>query len=168
MSNEGVRLVSPDGEIIGELGAGDKIVKAKSIEYLKDTQVWAMEHFYKGNTDENRKQMKNLNVYEKAFIYSIVTYVGYEDCCIKYDNGKCLDFDDLVELSGMSRGKCSSTIMSLISKDIVYKGRCSKGIQYFVNPWMFCKGNRINKVLKTMFRNYRVKVMNDQRWGDMD
>lgn len=162
-----LKLVDNQGEIVGQLNDGDKIFRAKSIEYLKETQEWAMGHFYKGHIDENRKQLKNLSVYERSFIYSIVTFVGYEDCCIKYDNGNCLDFDDLVEISGMSRGKCSSTITSLIAKDILYKGKNSKGIQYFVNPWLFSKGNRIQNTLKTMFKNYRIKVLDNKKWSEV-
>lgn len=154
------------GEVIGEINPGDRIVRSKSIEYLKDTQDWKIKHFYKGNIEENRKQMDNLETYERAFIFSVANYIGY-DCCIKYDNGKCLDFDDLVKLSRISKGKCSETINSLIAKSIVYKEKSSKGIQYFVNPWMFCKGNRISKELKTMFANYRIKVKDDMRWGDI-
>lgn len=160
-------LVTDDGEIIGQYNQGDKIVRKASIEYLKDTEVWRIEHFYKGNIDEIRSQLESLTVYEKAFLLSIATYIGYEDCCIKYDNGCCMGFDDLVKLCRMSREKTMTTLNSLIKADILYKGRNSKGLQYFVNPWLFCKGNRIDKVLKTMFKNYRIKVMNGMKWGEL-
>lgn len=126
-----------------------------------------MEHFYKGNIDEIRKTMQNLNVYEKAFLYSIVPYIGYEDCCLKYDNGNELKFEALVDISGISRSKLAEVISSLVEKDIVYKGKNSNTIQYFVNPWLFCKGNRINKVLKTMFKNYEIQTKDGIRWKDL-
>lgn len=126
-----------------------------------------MEHFYKGNIDEIRKTMQNLNVYEKAFLYSIVPYIGYEDCCLKYDNGNELKFEVLVDISGISRSKLAEVISSLVEKDIVYKGKNSNTIQYFVNPWLFCKGNRINKVLKTMFKNYEIQTKEGIKWKDL-
>jgi len=160
-------IVSADGEIIGSISEGDRIIRKISIEHLNNTEVWKMEHFYKGNIYEIRKQLESLSTFEKAFLFSVATYVGYEDCCIKYDNGKCMGFDDLIVITKMSREKALSTINSLVKSDILYKGRNSKGLQYFVNPWLFCKGTRIDKVIKTMFKNYRIKVMNCQKWGDL-
>ena len=161
------KVISNDGEIVTEIKEGDKILRKASVDYLQDTQTWAIEHFYKGNIDEVRKQLEALSTYEKAFLFTIATYVGYTDCCIKYDNGNCLGFDDLVKLCRMSREKTLSTINELRKKDILYKGNNSKGLQYFVNPWLFCRGNRINNVLKTMFKNYRIKVMGNKRWSDI-
>ena len=57
-------------------------------------------------------------------------------------------------------------INGLIEKDILYKGRNSRNVQYFANPWLFCKGNRINKVLKTMFKNYEIRTMDKTKWKD--
>lgn len=112
--------------------------------------------------------MEKLNVYEKAFLFSITPYIGYEDCCLKYpSNGVELRFDKLVDISGMSRSKVSDVISSLVEKDILYKGKNSNTIQYFVNPWLFCKGNRINKVLKTMFKNYQIQVKDGTMWKDL-
>ena len=134
----------------------------------KKYQEWnIMEHFYKGNIDEIRKTMQNLNVYEKAFLYSIVPYISYEDCCLKYDNGNELKFETLFDISGISKGKLSAVINSLVEKDIVYKGKNSNTTQYFVNPWLFCKGSRINKVLKTMFKNYEIQTKDGVKWKDL-
>jgi hypothetical protein len=166
MSNIG-RIVDDDGQVIGAIQEGDRIVRKATVEHLKDTEVWSIEHFYKGNMDEVRKQLESLSVYEKAFLFCIVSYVGYEDCCIKYDNGNCIGFDDLVKLSRMGRTKTLNTINELIKKDIIYKGKNSKGLQYFINPWLFCRGKRIDVVLKTMFKNYRIKVRNGVKWSEL-
>lgn len=154
---------------------GDRIVRKASLEAYeriqerkKQCQEWKIEHFYRGNIEEICKVMKDLDVYEKAFLFSIAPYVGYEDCCLKYpSNGIELKFETLVDISGISRGKLSSVINSLVEKDIIYKGKNSNTIQYFVNPWLFCKGNRINKVLKTMFKNYQIQVFDGTKWKDL-
>lgn len=155
------------GEITAELRNGDRILRAETIEYLRTTEEWRIEHFYKGNLDEIRKWMKELTPNEKAVLFTISPYVGYEDCCLKHDNGRMLAFDDIVELSCLSRGAVSQVLNSLIDKDIIYKGKNAREKQYFVNPWLFCKGNRINKVLQTMFRNYRIRVCNGMKWKDI-
>jgi len=166
MSNIG-RIIDDDGQVIGSIKEGDRILRKASVEHLKDTEIWSIEHFYKGNMDEVRKQLESLSVYEKAFLFCIVSYVGYEDCCIKFDNGNCIGFDDLVKLCRMGRTKTLNTINELIKKDIIYKGKNSKGLQYFINPWLFCRGKRIDVVLKTMFKNYRIKVRNGMKWSDL-
>jgi hypothetical protein len=160
-------IVSLDGEIVGSLNEGDKILRNRSIKHLETTDEWKMESFYKGHVGEIRRVLSDLDTSERAFLFSIAAYVGYEDCCIKHDNGNELSFDDLVVISGLSRSKASETINALLDKDIIYKGKNSKARQYFVNPWIFCKGNRINKVLRTMFRNYRIRVLGNKKWGDV-
>lgn len=160
-------IVNDDGEITGYFEEGDRLLKGKSIEYLQVTDTWKMENFFKGNVGELRKQLQALSMTEKAFLFCMATYVGYDDCCLKYDNGNELSFDDMVTISAMSRSTVSQVITSLISKDIIYKGNNSQTRQYFVNPWLFCKGNRINKVLKTMFKNYKVKILGGIKWKDV-
>ena len=155
------------GEKIAELHPGDKIVRGKTVEFLNSTQEWKIEHFYKGNLEEIKRWMKDLSPNEKAILFTISPYVGYEDCCLKHQNGNMVTFEHIVELSCLGRGTASEVINSLITKDILYKGKNGKERQYFVNPWLFCKGNRVNRVLKTMFRNYRIRVVNRQ-WKDLN
>lgn len=152
---------------ISELNVGDRVLRKQSIDYLNTYQEWRIEHFYKGNIDELRKQLLALSINERAFLMSIATYVGYTDCCLKYDNGNTLDTDDLMSLCGMQKSLLYATLDSLRKKDIIYKGKNSNGVQYFVNPWLFVKGNKINRVLKTMFCNYKIKIMGGQKWGEL-
>lgn len=161
-----------------EIKEGDRLQNGALLEAYKNKkareaeanrvggkQEWNLEHFFKGHIPEIRELLKSLSVYDRSFLFSIATYVGYEDCCIKYDNGRIIDFEGLVDISGMSRGKLSQVLSGLIKADIMYKGNNSKGMQYFVNPWIYCKGVRINAVLKTMFKNYHIRVLNGQQWG---
>lgn len=174
------KVINNSGEIVRDLRENDRFISGNSTKALQtkkmreieakktgDKQEWNLEHFFKGHIPEIRELMKSLSVYERAFLFSIATYVGYEDCCLKYDNGRTLDFEDLVVISGMSRGKLSQVLNLLIKADIIYKGANSKGMQYFVNPWIYCKGIRINAVLKTMFKNYHVRVLDGKQWGSI-
>src|SRR5690554_4873492 len=90
-------IIHPEtGELIGELAAGDRVVRKASVAYLENTQVWRMENFYKGHSGELNKWMQELSVSEKAFLFSVVPYIGYEDCCLKHSNGRPLGTEDLV------------------------------------------------------------------------
>lgn len=155
------------GEVVNTLYEGDRTVRKKSVEYLESTQEWKIEHYFKGHIGEIEKWMNDLNMAEKAFLFSIVPFISYTDCHLQYINGQDIGTEDLVKISGMARGTVYETINSLIKKDILYKGRNSKGRQYFINPWLFCKGNRINIVLQTMFKNYRIRVLGGKRWKDV-
>ena len=162
------KIYDESNNFIGELNEGDKILRKSSIEFLGDYEIWIVNRFYKGNIDEIEKLLKELTIGEKALLFSIVPFIGYNDCCIKYKNGSCMNLEDIVKKTYISKATVIKAVNSLIKKDILYKGKNSKNIQLFINPWLFCKGNRINKVLKTMFKNYRIKVMNDIKWEDYD
>lgn len=160
-------IIDPEtGELVGELHDGDRVVRKASVEYLRNSQVWRMENFYKGHTGELGRWMRELSANEKVLLFSVVPYIGYEDCCLKHSNGVPLGTEDLVKISGMARSTMYETLSGLIKKDIIYRGKNANERQFFINPWLFAKGNRINRVLKTMFRNYRVRVLGGVKWSD--
>ena len=164
---KGIIIDPVTGERKGVLCAGDRVVRDATVEYLNNTQEWKLDNFFKGHAGEINKWQKELSVNEKALLFSIVSYVSYEDCHLRYSNGNDIGTEDLVKISSMARRTVYETLDSLIKKDIIYRGKNSKSRQYFVNPWLFCKGNRINKVLKTMFKNYRIRVMGGIKWKDI-
>jgi hypothetical protein len=155
--------------IVKELDPGDqvRIYRHKSRKYLENTQAWQPKHFFKGCTDELRKVMPDLLPYEKVLLFSVIPYIGYQDCCLKHDNGNTLSFDDIFKLSGISQGQCSKNLKSLIDKNIIYKEKDGSKLQYFINPWLFSKGNRIKKALNTMFKDYQIRSLESQKWGDI-
>jgi len=158
---------SETGEVMTEIGPGDRILRKKSVEYLESVREWKIDHFYKGNLREISKWMKELTPNEKAILFTVSPYVGFTDCCLKHENGEMLTFDFIVTMSGLSRGTVSHTINTLIQKDILYRGRNSRERQYFMNPWFFSKGQTINKILQTMFRNYKIKVCGNIKWSNL-
>jgi|GEM_PF-1302784 len=170
------------GEITSELYPGDRIVRKTSVEsYKKNIKknekndnneeiefiYWNTKSFYKVNVAELRLWLDDLSQAEKAFLFSIAPYISFDDCHLQYGNGVDIGTEDLIKITQMSRGLVYKTISSLIEKDILYKGKNSKNRQYFVNPWLFCKGNRINKVLKTMFKNYKIRSKGNIEWKDL-
>jgi DNA-binding MarR family transcriptional regulator len=168
-------LVDGDtGQITTDLYEGDRIVRDGSIKHLRQTKgkaqallEWNLEHFLKAHIPELKLWIKDLSQAEKAFLFSIQPYISYEDCHLQHGNGVDIGTEDLMKITGMSRPAVYKVIDSLVDKDILYRGRNSKNRQYFVNPWLFCKGNRINKVLRTMFKNYKIRVLGNVRWKDV-
>jgi DNA-binding MarR family transcriptional regulator len=149
------------------MSPGDRVIRGKTIDYLNGSSEWKIEHFFKGNIKEIQLWMDDLTANEKAVLFTISPYVGYDDCCLKKLNGDMLRFDDIVRMSGLSRSTVSEVLNSLQKKDILCKNTNSRERQYFVNPWLFCRGSRVNKVLQTMFRNYGVRVYGGTKWKNL-
>lgn len=165
------------GEIVDDMYPGDKIVRAESRRSYKkytkskdstpEFEKWDLDNFYRANISELSLLMEDLSQAEKAFLFSISPYVSFEDSHLSYGNGIDIGTEELVKITGMSRATTYRTIDDLISKDVLYKGKNSRSRQYFVNPWLFSKGNRINKVLKTMFKNYEIRMLGNRKWKDL-
>ena len=173
MINEDSYLVAKDsGEVIGEVNAGSKIISKNSLNYLKDQREMEklptqINNFFKGNVDEIRLILEELDVFEKAMLFTMASYVGYDDCCLKYNNGKDVTSQQLIRMSKMSKNKGYEVMDKLRAKDIIYVGKNSRNYQYFANPWIFNKGTTMNKVLRRMFMNYRIRSLDNIQWKDL-
>ena len=155
------------GEVVNRLVEGDRILKAKSIEKLKNQDKWVTGSFSKINNEEMKLLTQLLTASECSVILKLIPYVSYNSCVIQHQNGKDINFDGIVKLCGMSYVTTMETVNSLVSKDILYKGRNSKGNQYFMNPWIAYRGNTINKVLFDMFKNYKVLSRGGKAWKEI-
>lgn len=171
-------ISSDTGEQMNDIFPGDQIVRRESSEsykkYVKSKsekeksyQRWDLDNFYRANISELTLLLEELSQSEKAFLFSISPYISFEDCHLMYHNNVDIGTEELVKITRMSRTTVYKIIDSLISKDILYKGMNSKTRQYFVNPWIFSKGSRINKVLKTMFGNYEIRILGNKKWKDL-
>lgn len=166
-------LVSDAGIVEREIYQGDivKITTARQAAYLNGTVLWKQRDFIKGNVEELLLVLPELSIYEKAFLGSVQPYIGYQDCMLKMTTEageRDVLFRDLLEIVNIGKTKLTEVIRSLREKDILYVGKNSRNNQYFVNPWLFNKGARINKVLAAMFQNYRIRSMGGVRWKDLN
>lgn len=163
------------------MNEGDMHVKSKSIksykgmkEAIDDKEIEGSdkymslryEDFAITNTKELKLLIPELGKSEKVLLLSILPYVGYEDCLLKHSNGRDLNIENISKISGLSLSTTEDTVNSLRIKDILYKGKNSRNVQYFVNPWVCSRGNRFNKVLKSMFRNYKIRSL-DKKWKEI-
>ncbi len=94
--------------------------------------------------------MPELDVYEKAFIFSLIPYIRYDNA-IKTLNGHELNVDKMVEISGISKRKVQSILQGLMNKGIMNKENKGKKNIYYINPSLFNKGNRIDSKIQKMF-----------------
>lgn len=140
--------------MIGNIGESDKYMS------------WDLKHYSKTNTDELKLLLPELSKNEKIVIFSILPYVGYDDCLLRHTNGKELNIESISKISGLSVSTVEDVVVGLRHKDIIYKGKNSRNVQYFINPWICSRGNRINKVLKTMFKNYKIRTL-EARWKEL-
>lgn len=140
-----------------------KFIESKKEEESDKYMSWDLKHYSKTNTDELKLLLPELNKNEKIVIFSILPYVGYDDCLLRHTNGKELNIESISKISGLSVSTVEDVVVSLRYKDILYKGKNSRNVQYFINPWICSRGNRINKVLKTMFKNYKIRTLG-VRW----
>lgn len=163
------------------LNDGDRIVRKKSIEHFKrkkeekEDKLFddggyinvVSDTFTKVGIRELKYILKELNVFEKAFILGCMPYVGYEDCRIKKNNGMPLSVDDFVWMCGMSKSKTYDVISSLIDKHVLYKRKEKNKISYYINPWIVFRGIKLNSNLKNMFGDYEIRCKNMTKWKDL-
>ena len=164
-------LIDEDtGAILGTMKTGDRIVRKESIDYLKK-KAWANDirnrHYVKVYEEEGKLIAEELSAYEKAVLFQLQYYVSYESGLIRHANGREIGFTDIVEMTGLSRSTVADAIEGLVKRDILYKGKNSKKTQYFMNPWIACKGVIENPTLRDMFGNYRIRSKGNVRWKDL-
>lgn len=154
------------GEVIDKIYPGDKIVREQQSHEDDGTMSWKVD-FIKSNSRELRLLTKELSHMQKSLLFSILPYVRYESCMITHFNGKDINLSGLSEVSGISNKSIKKITGELIAMDILYKGKNSRNNQYFINPWLIYKGTRINKTLKSMFKNYKIRSRGSVKWKDL-
>lgn len=131
-----------------------------------DKDKWVISDFCKVSVQEQRLWNKELTLNEKAFLFSIQPYLSFDnDLCD--DKGVQLNKEDLIYLCGLSRQTVYKVITSLTDKFILYQGKNGRGRQYIINPWIMCKGVYVKSDYKALFRDYRIRMLDGKRWGDL-
>lgn len=156
------------GEIKDSIKIGDaiKITRKEQDEYMKNTIEIPFKSFIKLNTDEMPLLAKDLNKYDFTFLIAISKYAGYNDNCIKNRRGKPMTIDEIAYVFDMPRSSVYKSIKRLMEENILCKAKTSE-FQLYICPYILCKGNRTNKVLQTMFRNYRIRSIGGVKWGKL-
>ena len=144
-----------------------KAIERRKVNDSSKYMSWDLKHYSKVNTDELRLLLLELNKNERIVLFSLLPYVGYDDCLLKHMNGKELNIEGISKISGLSVSTVEKVVESLRYKDILYKGKNSRNVQYFINPWICSRGSKLSKVLKRMFQNYEVQSFGGIKWKDL-
>lgn len=137
-----------------DLYEGDAVVRAGSRKYLKRTMdVTGESPFVKMYTKPMAKLARSLSGPEMNMVYYLLPYINYESGALKHPNGKLLNRQFIAMEMGQSERTVDRLLQALKSKKVISHNYVGKDVQYFVNPWLFMKGQRINKTLYEMFQN---------------
>ena len=89
---------------------------------------------------------------EMLFVMYLSRFIEYESGKLSYSNGKSVNKYVLGKHLSKSIRSIEMLLKSLEEKQVIHK--CKQGsIKYFVNPFLFMKGRKINKTLCEMFCN---------------
>lgn len=144
------KIVNSDGEIVGKIFDGDRIIRKSSIEYLKNTEKSMIDNFIK-ISNESIDVLLELNLSEIKIFLIACKYIRYESGLIAFKNGNPLSYKDFATLLNVHEVTASKKIESLIKKNILCRERNGNKVYYYGNPNIFCKGKRINKELYKKF-----------------
>ena len=156
------KVVNDDGEIIGYIQEGDRVIRTESIDAIKGTVAWNPEESFGKFYPEAMKKLSKFNctASESRLLFLALGYVSYKSGLLMHDNGRSITARWLADELNMDIKHVYKTINNLIAKGILYKGSGDKGKidEYFVNPFYFFKGNRINQTLIAMFSDPKDRV----------
>ena len=164
------------GEVIDQMKIGDQILRGSSLKsyqtYTKQHSEsgiyhkWDLDNFFRVNVSELVLLLPDLNQAEKSLLLSLSPYIGYETGALIHKNGVTVDKNTIVNLAGMSRNTVNKALDGLIDKKIIHNNEDGTGRDFYMNPWIFSKGPRINKELREMFADYPVRILGNIKWKD--
>ncbi|MBQ7030817.1 MAG: replication/maintenance protein RepL [Bacilli bacterium] len=131
-----------DGERYAVLDVGDMILRRNSLRsYKEKTANIKIDYPYiKLNTSIAFEYFKK---------YSLLSYlcchVGYMDNVCRYDNGKIITFNSLVNKLKISKTTLSRQIKEMVKDDLIHKIKIENKNAYMVNPCLCMYGQSILK-----------------------
>lgn len=151
-----LKLVDCNGEIVGSIEQGDRIVRKASVEFLCDTMEWGKGRpFIKVFIDYFPKVAESLSGGAVGLMSVIATYIAYRSnlLCNRSSNNP-LSNKDIEDITGLSKVSVAKYMDELVDAKVLFRGKTGKSYQYYANPYVYCKGTKINKTLEAMFKNY--------------
>ena len=152
---EGCWLVEQGtGEITGEIGPGDRIVRAKSLKLLSETTPAPDAQFVKLFRDVVSKVVSecSLTAAEFSVFLFLSSNLRYQSNVAKYKNGQLITKGKVEEELGLSRMTVHRATSGLIKHGLVAEAKTEEGKVFVVNPFVCCVGDKINKTTYDLFR----------------
>ena len=152
-------LINENGETVGFVYHGDRIVKGKSPNEDAKEFIEFKRYIHHNKFCINSIQQltnENLSGAEYKVFWFLSEHVRYDNNKVTFDNGEALTVDNISvpSLSNNVLGKSAiyNALRKLIKKEIVFKvNGTDNNIEYFLNPYVIMKGNYVSKQSKSMF-----------------
>lgn len=95
---------------------------------------------------------EKLNSTDYQIIFTCLSYLEYSSGAVKNHLGKFIGITELSKKIHISRQAANDEVNMLVKKKILHKGKVGNTVQLFVNPYIFMRGQVINKTLYAMFK----------------
>lgn len=149
-------ITTSDGEVIDQINEGDRIVRKASTEYLFNTiEINMNQDFVKVYTARLLDVANELNGSESALMMILIGFIQYNTGILTHKNGRPVTRECISRLIEKELVTVDRLIDGLNKKQIIGKHRTGKTVCFTVNPFIFMKGNRVNKTLAKFFENSR-------------
>ena len=89
-------------------------------------------------------------------LITMLRFLDYESGALVDNKKKSLSIDFIHNLTGISRSYFFVDVKRLLEKRMICKAKFVnefEDLTYFVNPYIFAKGKKVNKTLYQMFKN---------------
>jgi len=140
--------------VLGEIYPGDRIVRASSVEALKD-----LESAPKGETFTKiyhkvlpkLAQCKLSSTEWTAFLY-LGANLRYISNVAKYSNGRLITRESLRKDLNFPEITVKRAVLRLISEGLIIEARTMEGKVFIVNPFVLSVGDKVSKTVYDLFR----------------
>jgi len=149
-------LVDENGVIVNEIYVGDRILRKSSIDANKDSlEINNGISFVKLYTNNLATIIEEIGPIEASVMLMLVPYIQYGSGLLVAPNGVPLTKNMLANILNKDLRNVGRNLEGLIRAELIGKHRTGKTVNYTVNPYVFCLGSKVHKVLHRLFENSR-------------
>lgn len=141
-------------KVLGEIYPGDRIVRASSVEALKD-----LESAPEGETFTKiyHKVLPKLAQCKLSSTeWTVFLYLGanlrYISNVAKYSNGRLITRESLQKDLNFPEITVKRAVLRLISEGLIIEARTMEGKVFIVNPFVLSVGDKVSKTVYDLFR----------------
>ena len=156
ISNAMFYITDEDGNRIDEMNSGDRIVRATRSEYLINTvDLHRGEDFIKVFTSNLLDVASELTGQESILMMIMIGFIQYNTGILTHKNGRPVTRECITKMADKDKTVVDRLLDSLSKKQIIGKHKTGRTVCFTVNPFIFMKGNRVNRTLAKFFENSR-------------
>jgi len=150
-------IVDPSsGEIIDGLRDGDRILRSESYDYLTDRAKIEGGYIKIQDTAADMlSRADDLTLGGFQVMLRLIPYIRFDTGELAYTNGASINTTHIKKIcEGMSDRTVTRALAVLLEQDVIGKWqREGRKNAYYVNPFIFMRGERVGKTLLNMFKN---------------